>query len=374
MATTDFGKLSTAVKKLWIDKLDEHFMDEWFWSRNGMLGRSSTDTGSIMTNVKEFTETERGDVAVMHLVPDLVDDGTPGDETLDGREEEMEVETQEIRIDQLRHGVRRKGRMAEQRTVVRFRVTARKKLTRWRAEILDKLGFLTVAGIPYTKELNGATRPASSRLPALAFAADVSAPTSRRKFFAGTATSTATLTASDTISWNRLIEIKAQARRELIHPVQASGMDTYVVCMSTEQARDLKKDPNYQTAVANAKQRGDGNPLFKNAFAYPDGLILYDHTKVPTTLGLASGAKWGASGTVDGAQALLLGAQAIGFANLGSTMDWVEDPDKDYKNKPGISVGGIFGFKKPKWTRKEQDPNPQDYGVISFYTAAAALT
>lgn len=374
MATTDFGRLSTAVKKLWIDKFEEHFLDQFFWSRTGMLGKKSTDTGSVMTNVKEFTETERGDVAVMHLVPDLVDDGTPGDETLDGREEAMEVETQEIRIDQLRHGVRRQGRMAEQRTVIRFRVTARTKLTRWRAEIFDELAFLTVAGIPYTKELDGSTRPASSRLPALAFAADVSAPTSLRKVFAGTATSTATLTASDTMSWNRIIEIKAKARRELIHPLNMNGMDDYVLCMSTEQARDLKKDPNYQTAVANAKPRGGDNPLFKNAFAYPDGVILYDHTKVPTTLGLASGAKWGAAGTVDGAQALLMGQQALGFANLGSTMDWVEDPDKDYKNKPGISVGSIFGFKKPKWTRKEQDANPQDYGVISFYTAAAALT
>ena len=374
MALTDFGKLDSAVKQLWLDKIEDHFQEEFFFSRNGMLGKTATDVGAIMTQVKEFTDGERGAKAVMHLVPDLVDDGTPGDETLDGNEEEMEVETQTIQIDQLRHGVRRKGRMAEQKTVVRFRAQARKKLTRWRAEIMEELAFLTVAGIAYTKELDGSNRPLSSKISRLAFATDVTAPSTLRKFFAGTATSTAALTATDTMSWNRIIEVMALCNRMKIHPLRVSGKDRFCVVMSSEQARDLKKDPNYQAALAHGKERGDSNPLFMGAFAAVDKALLYEHTKVPTTLGLASGAKWGAAGTVDGAQALVLGAQAIGWANLGSTMDWVEDNDKDYKNKPGISVGGIFGFKKPVWTRKEQSATAQDYGVMSLYTAAAQLT
>ena len=143
--------------------------------------------------------------------------------------------------------------------------------------------------------------------------------------------------------------------------------------LSTEQMRDLKTDNTYQTLVSKAAPRGNDNPLFKGATAVVEGVILYDHQKTPNTLGLASGSRWGSGGTVHGAQALLLGAQALGFAALGN-MEMEESDNTDYGNRPGMSVGRIIGFKKPDWKSLFDNKTRQDFGVMSIYTAAAAST
>ncbi|MEY4300591.1 MAG: hypothetical protein RIR25_1827, partial [Verrucomicrobiota bacterium] len=212
-----------------------------------------------------------------------------------------------------------------------------------------------------------------SQLPLLSFAADVQAPSSGRSFFAGSATSTATLTASDKVQWNLLNSLQARAKRKRIKPIRAGGREYYAVVLSTEQMRDLKNDSNYQTIVSRAGVRGDTNPLFRGATAVVEGLVIYDHQKVFNTLGLATNSKWGASGTVDGAQGILMGAQALGFAEIGN-LDYSESDNTDYQNRPGMSVGRIIGMVKPRFQSIWDGRTTQDFGVLSFYTAASATS
>lgn len=371
MAETDFGALGTARKKLWSDNIWSFAMDKVFWHRSGMVGQGISDLNSIVHKVDELTKTTSGDKCVMMLVPELQSDGTAGDDTLIGNEESMGEDDVTITLDMLRHAVRSKGKMSEQRTVLRFRANAKQRLGIWLAQKIDELCFLTVSGVAYSKRLDGTTRPAGSAFNRLAFGSDVTAPSANRKFYAGTGTALNQLTAGDTLSWNRIVEVKAEAARRKIRPISEGGREYYVLLTHTYGGRDLGKDPTYQTACAQAEQRGSGNPLFTGARKIVDGTVIYEHNKVINSLGLPSGSLGGASGTVHWCQTLVLGAQAMAFAPIGDVA-YDEDPLMDYSNKPGISTGRMFGLLKPTFTRPEEGTE-EDFGVLSLYHAAAPI-
>jgi N4-gp56 family major capsid protein len=261
--------------------------------------------------------------------------------------------------------------MAEQRTVIRFRSTAREKLAFWLADKIDQMIFLMASGVAFTYNNDGSTRSSTSQLTQLSFAADVVAPSSGRQRFANVATSTATLQATDTMAWHMIVAAQAYAKRKRMKPIRSGGREWYGMVLSTEQCRDLKNDATYQTLTSRAAPRGNDNPLFRNALAVIDGVVLYEHNKVQTTLGLASGSKWGAAGTVDGAQALFMGAQAMGFATIND-IEYEEADQNDYKNRPGIAVGRIIGMLKPQFTSIPDSNTKQDFGIVNLYTASAA--
>lgn len=372
MSTVAFGALSDVQKKVFALTIFMAGRDESFFESNGFIGKSS---GAVIERITELTPTSRGDRVVMNLVNDLVGDGVAGDNQLEGQEEGLFNDAIELRIDQLRNAVRNRGKMAEQRTVLRFRTIANDKLSYWSAEKLDELKFLTLAGIPYTQKLDGSTR-AVSQLPQLAFAADVVAPSTGRRRFAGSATATGNLTAADKVTWNTAISLQAYCKRKKLRPIRAGGKEHYVLVLSTEGRKDLVMDPTYQQNVGRAGPRGSDSPLFKNALAVIDGVVIYEHNKVPTTLGLSSGNKWGSGGLVEGSQAFMLGAQAMGFSTLGA-IDYQESMLNDYGNRPAIAAGRMFGLVKPQFASLTDPdvngrPTKQDFGVVSFYHAIAA--
>ena len=368
MPTTDFGALSTARKKVWAADIWIAGRDANFWMSNGFVGAGMNN---VIQRITELTRTERGDECIMQLVADLQQDGIAGDNMLSGNEEPLFNDSVSIHLDQLRHGVRSKGQMSEQRTVIRFRSTAREKLAFWLADKIDQMIFLMASGVAFTLNNDGSTRSATSQLQQLAFAGDVVAPSSGRQKFANAATSTATLVATDTIAWHMIVSTQAYAKRKRMKPIRSGGREWDGMVLSTEQCRDLKNDPTYQTLTSRAAPRGNDNPLFRNALAVIDGVVLYEHNKTQTTLGLAGGSKWGAAGTVDGAQALFLGAQAMGFATIND-VEYEEADVNDYKNRPGIAVGRIIGMIKPQFTSIPDSNTKQDFGIINLYTASAA--
>lgn len=369
MAQTDFGALSAARKKLWSADVWQAGRDASFWFSNGFIGKGNNDNTRPIKRVTELTETDRGTECVMQLVLDMQTDGIVGDNTLTGNEEALVNDAQTIKIDMLRNAVKSKGAMAEQQTVIRFRAVAKEKLSFWLGDKIDELAFLTGSGRAYTLKTDGTTRT-SSQLPQLAFASDVVAASSGRKVFAGSATSEATLTASDTMSWNFLVDAKTLAYRKKVKPIREGGKEYFAVVMSPEQRRDLVTDTTYQTIVSRAAERGFSNPLFNNALAVVDGLILYAHNKVFNTLGLTGSTRWGAGGTVDGAQALLFGACGMGLATIGDSQ-MLEGDINDYGNQPGIGIGRKVGLLKPQFKSIPDNLTTQDFGIVSLYTAAA---
>lgn len=364
---TDFGGLTAAQKKVWSGKLWQQFRDESFWMSNGFI---SQGLNTPIHRVTELTKTARGLECVMQIVNDLEGDGTAGDNDLNGSEEAMVNDAQTIKIDLLAHAVKSKGQMSEQATVIRFREQAKDKLGFWLPDKIDEMMFLTAAGRAYTLNTDLSTR-GTSQLPSLAFAADVAAPSTNRVKYAGSATSEATLTASDKMSWNLCVTAKTYARRQGLRPIRQGGKEYYAMVMSPEQRRDLLLDSTYQTIVARAAEKGSKNPLFNNALAVVDGLILYEHRKVINTSGLTSGVdKWGSGNTVEGAQANLLGACALGFTTLGGG-EWLEGDSNDYGRKPAVGYQQMLGILKPKFKPTASSASQEDYGVIQVKTAAA---
>jgi N4-gp56 family major capsid protein len=364
---TDFGALSLAHKKLWAAEIWEAGRDASFWNANGFMGDGA---GSVIQRITDLTQTERGNECIMQLVADLTGDGVVGDNRLEDNEESMFNAAISLQIDQLRHGVRSKGAMSEQATIIRFRSQGKEKLGFWFGDKVDELMFLTATGRAYTLRLDGSTR-GTSQLPSLAFASDVAAASTNRIRHAGTATSEATLIASDTMTWSYIVGARAAAQRKRMKPIRSGGREYFAIVMSPEQGRDLRRSSDYMTNVGRAAERGSNNPLFKGAFAIVDGVVLYEHNKVFNTFGLTSSNKWGASGTIDGAHALMLGAQALGFAQLYDTK-YMESDNTDYGNRPGIAVGRMIGMLKPQWPSPVDGNTTEDFGIMSLKTAAAA--
>ncbi len=370
MATTDFGAITAMQKKLWQAKSWKAARDESFFFATGMVSSGNSDSKMPVQYVNELTQTTRGHKCVYHLLPDVGGDGVVDDAILKGNEQAMTASTKEIQISMLRNAVRNAGKMSEQKTVIRFRENARDQLGNWFSQKIDELGFLTVSGRAYTKYLDGSDRPLTSQLNSLSFAADVTAPSTNRIMAAGTATTSANLTAADTMDWASIVKACAVAERKRLKPVRYNGKSKYLIVMSTEAGRDLKNSPDYMTNVGRAGSQGNANPLFKGMFAEVDNAILFSHPKVYNTLGAASGSRFGSGSAVHGAQNLLLGAQALAFAKV-QDMEWGEEDD-DYGNSEGVSVGMMFGFQKPVFTSVYDANASEDFSVISLYSAATA--
>lgn len=365
MATTNFGRLTDEQKTVWS-------MDFWkAWRGYSFLNRyTGTGQDAIIQKITELTKDERGARAVITLVADLVGDGIAGDRTLEGNEEAMRSYDQVITLDQLRHANRNEGRMAEQKSIVRFREQSRDKLAWWMSDRVDQLAFLTMSGVSYAYKTDGTARVGSD-FPYLEFAADVSAPSTNRylvwdKTGFGVNTSIDNLVGGaigtgDYPTWEMLVEAKAYAKRNFIRPARTKdGVEVYHVFMHPDGVAKLKQDTNFLSILKEAGVRGDSNVLFKGTgidALVIDGLAIseFQHVYHPTN-----------SGSVKCQRVLLCGAQAMGFADLGNPM-W-EEETFDFKNQVGIAVGKILGFKKPKF-HTDVTNTVEDFGILAIDTA-----
>jgi N4-gp56 family major capsid protein len=375
MATTDFGAASALRVKEWSLTVTMQGRDDSFWFSNGFVSASTADQNKPIQRVTELSKTKRGLECVMPMAMDIsADAAVVGDNLLDGNESAIDTDYQAIRVDQIRFATKSAGEMSEQSTVLNFRTQSKDKLAFALSDVTDELGFLTAAGRAYTLNTDGTTR-GTSQLPSLTFAADVAAASTNRVIYAGSATSEATLTAADKMSWDLIIQAKAMAKRKRIRPIRMGGRSFYIMVMSTEQCRDLEQSPDYKTLQAQAMPRGLDNPLFTNAKKVVGDVVIHDHQKVFNTLGLSSGIRWGSGSTVHGAQAMLLGAQALGFAEItGDTgAGWRENPgSNDFGNRQSIGYGRKMGLLKPQYKSKYDSNTREDFGILSVKTAAAA--
>jgi len=174
MALTNFGLLTNEQKTIWS-------MDLWKNARNQSFINKflGSGTNAMIQHITSLKSSEKGARAVITLLADLQGDGVAGDRTLVGNEEGMQTFEQVIRIDQLRHANRHEGKMADQKSIVGFRDNSKNVLSYWLADRIDQMAFQTLAGIGFQFKPNGATRVGSD-LQYLEFAADVSAPSTRR--------------------------------------------------------------------------------------------------------------------------------------------------------------------------------------------------
>jgi N4-gp56 family major capsid protein len=380
MANTNFASLTSEQLTAWS-------RDFWRVARNMSFVNQFAGTGSnaMVQRVTELTKSDKGARAVITLLADMTGDGITGDYTLEGNEEALRAYDITIQLDQLRFANRLAGRLADQKSVVNFRETSRDALAYAMADRMDQLAFLTLSGVAYTHKTNGALRPTSAtaghELVDLEFASDVSAPTSARHLRVNgnnlSAGDTTAVAATDVMKYRHIVDLKAYAKDNYIRGIRGAGNDeVFHLFVTPQQMADLKLDSDFLANVRNAGVRGASNQLFAGSSSLMvDGVMVHEFRHVFSTEGATTGTsseagdpgyKWGADADVIGARALFCGAQSLAMADIG--MPEVVEDTFDYGNQAGISIGKIFGLRKPKYN-SDYNGSVQDFGVIALDTA-----
>jgi N4-gp56 family major capsid protein len=379
MANTNFSALTSEQLTIWS-------RDFWRVARNMSFINQFAGSGpnSMVQEISELTQSEKGARAVLTLLADMTGDGIVGDNTLEGNEEALRSFDIVVQLDQLRFANRLSGRLADQKSVVNFREHSRDALAYAMADRIDQLAFLSLAGIAYTNKNNGALRPvltSGQNLGDLTFNSDVTAPTSNRHkringndLAAGSVTS---ITASDTLKYRHIVDLKAFAKDQYIRGMRGAGNEEmYHFFVSPQVMADLKLDSDFLSNVRSAGIRGPNNELFAGSSSLMvDGVMVHEFRHVFNTSGATSGSsseagsagyKGGSGANVDYASCLFCGAQSLAMADIGLP-EIVEDTF-DYGNQNGISIGKIFGLKKPKYN-SDVTGQAEDFGVIRLDVA-----
>lgn len=136
------------------------------------------------------------------------------------------------------------------------------------------------------------------------------------------------------------------------------GRKLYGLLVNPAALFDLRTDATFQQAMREAMDRGKDNPLFKNAAAIWDDVIVYESERVPLFTNGGAGAEVGCHG-------VLMGAQA-GVWAWGQRGKVVQDTF-DYGNEHGYAYEMIAKAGKPVF-------NSKDYAVVGVTLACTNVT
>lgn len=368
MAKTNFAALDDPAKTVWSRDVWEQARDMSFTAK--FMGTSSN---SMIHRVTELTKTERGDSAIINLVPDMAEDGIVGDNEFGNDTVALKSTQDKVVIDQLRQAIKNTGRMSDQKSVINFREQARDQLSYWLSDRMDQMTFMTLAGYSFANNTDGSVRAdqGTNNLSDLAFnPTGMSATAGRhvRVLADGSLDdgNTAVMAAADTLSYKAIVRLQTLVKTRYLRGIRgAGGSEEFHLFVHPEALASLKVEQDFIDNQRHAGVRGDSNSLFAGGDSYKvDGLYIHTHRHVPTTLGTAT--KWGAGTNVEGCTGLLCGAQAMGFIDLDAPI-WDERDHFDFGNYFAIAYGKIFGMKKMQFKHAKKSTAAEgleDYGVI----------
>ena len=324
-------------KELFTQAKADTYMSRFFGGSNAAI--------HVMTDLKG----NRGKDVTFGLKMKIEGSGVTGDNTLAGNEVAIDTYTQTITLDQLRQGVLSKGKMADKKVLIDFRVEALDSLKVWFAETMEK---------DLIDTLSGATGTLTAGINSATWAyADNTYTTWNDNGTIKVTTPASALAVDDTIT-PELIS-SAVARCKLadpkFRPIRAGGKDYYLLLVHPESAHELKNDSDWQAAQQNAMPRGTDNPLFTGALGMWDGVVVHEHDLIQKV-------------TVNSLNAnrnLMLGSQAAAVA-FGGDHQWHEET-VDRGNKLSISAAIIYEMAKTSF-------NSSDFAVMEVLCATSTLT
>lgn len=346
MATTNFPLNHPQAVRLWSAKLFQEALKATSFSP--FIGDS---TASIIQQKHELRRSA-GSRITTGLRMQLVGAGVSGDATLEGNEESLNIYSDDLYIDQLRHAVKNAGRMSDQRVLFSVREEARQGLTDWWADRFDTAIANQLAGNTAQTDLKYTGNNAT-----IAF-------DSSHVVYGGAGTSEADVASKGTAAKFTLDLIdkcvtKAQTLTPTVRPIRHNGKDCYAMFLHPFQVRDLRTSTatGQWLDIQKAAMTGGvttNNPIFTGALGMYNNTYLYPAVRMPEVLSTVRRAVF------CGAQAAVM---AFGRENSSpSAMTWVEEKF-DYGNQYGISAASIFGVKKSVF-------NSLDFGVITVPTYA----
>lgn len=341
MGITTQDSSNALTKKIWEEKLFRETVPESYWSR--FMGN---DAASLV-QVKTELEKDQGDTINFGLVARLTAGGVQGDTLLKGNEEPLNFYDDKVTLDQYRNGVVSRGRMARKRPAFSVPDEARTALKQWGVEKIDKLCFSAITQTPsfvIYRDGGASGAPAKTTTAATAKSALTAANSKLNLGFFG---------------YMRTMARTGNDRQFVpLRPIKIKGREWYILLAHEDVLYDIKQDTNFQQAQREAQERSDEHPLFTGATAIYDQVIVHAHEFMPK-------ASDGGGGTVDWAQCVLMGAQALTWA--WGMRPFMEEENDDYGNQLGWAWNMICGVKKPVF-------NSQDYGSIGVYLARTKVS
>ena len=321
-------------KQLWAkDAWYSALRGTFFWK---FFNRRPDDKNSVVFYTEDLRRDKGGTYNISLMTP-LVGEGVEDDAVLESNEEALIYYDMSMSLKEYAHAVRLKGRLAEQKAAVNMRKDAKQALSDWLMRKVDKTFVEALSANPSTN----------------------------RVLYGGDATSDATIDSSDTFATSLISKAKRKAQlatlgsnnaEAKIRPLRIDGQDHYICLVHPYQAKALKAEAAWQQAQREANVRGDKNPIFSGALGIWDGVVIYEYERIKTY------STWGSNGTLTGARALFLGAQAAALAVAkGPTWD---EKEFDYGRKAGFAISVIAAIAKPVF-------NSEDYAVIALDTYIA---
>jgi N4-gp56 family major capsid protein len=334
MALTSYSVNSPEAVKLWSDQLSREALKATWVSK--FIGQSSDSLIQEKTDFKKSA----GDRLTVILRRQLTGDGVLGDAPLEGNEERLATFTDNLLIDQLRHGVRSAGKMTEQRIPFSIREEAKDGLRDWIQDRLDTAFFNHLCGFTPQTDLRYA-----GNNPILA-ATSVYRPNARAN--------DQSLVAGDefTLQMIDAAVVRAKLANPIMRPLRMNGEDRYVLFLHPNQVVQLRTNTSngQWLDIQKAATQGDGsrnNPIFTGALGMYNGVILHEAYRVTNGVNSSTGAA-----VANTRRAVLAGAQAVlmgwGKGDSMGSWDWKEKLF-DYDNELGVKAGAIFGMKATRY-------------------------
>lgn len=322
--------------------------------------------------VLRHLENDSGDKISYDLVMQLKMQPVEGDNTLEGKEEDLNFYTDSVLIDQMRGGVNTGGRMTRKRTIHDLRKIARARQSDWWARVFDELFFMYLSGA------RGVNTDFIYPTSYTGFASNsFVAPDSSHQLYAGAATSKLSLASTDKITLATVDKAVVKATMlgggttgiPGIEPIQVEGENHYVLLMNPFQSYDVRTNTStgqwLDIQKAAATSEGRNNPIYKGGLGKYNNVVLHEHK------GVIRFSDYGAGSNVAAARALFLGRQAavvaFGSSGNGLRFDWHEE-SRDNGNQAVITTSTICGIKKTAFTISSTS---RDFGVIAIDAAAA---
>lgn len=332
MAETQFATGNALTRKVWSAKVWRESVKDIFFNkfmgRKGYQGQMKAPDLDAIITVKQDLTKEKGDKITIPLRMRLTAEATNTESaSLEGNEESMTFYDYSITLVERGHAVKAKNKMALQRPAFDLRVEFKDGLRDWLTEYLDR-----------------------TTMDALS-----TSPTSGETVWPNDATSTGTIETADVMSTTLIATAKRTARLATpkVRPVMVGGKEYYVLLLHDFQFKAIQAESTWTQAQREAGVRGLDNPIFSGAEGVWDGVILHKYERVNTF------GNWGSGSNLDGAYALLLGAQA-GVQAYAQYPQWYEKMF-DYGRIPGVATDLI-------WEAGKTVFNSKDYAVITVPT------
>ncbi|WP_151721058.1 N4-gp56 family major capsid protein [Acinetobacter ursingii] len=365
---------SPMAKKHYAGALFTSTMAKSWVMKNLIVNANRVDKGAQMANapivvLNDLTKGE-GDAITYDLYMQITGAPTFGDDNLEGNLETLSAYSDEITINQVRHGVDVGGRMSNKRTVNDNRAISKTKLTEWFANFFDQTVHMELAG---RRGQNPFLVPKGVKY-AIRDTHEFEDYDADHLLYGGMATSKASLTADDKFGLAVLDEALVKACTEggdadnkvRLTPLDKNGEDAFMCIIHPYQLHDLRHDAGtagwLEIQKAAAGSDGQNSPLFKNKVGEYRGITIKTHKNVSLEN------NYGAGGNIKSARASFMGRQALvaAFGNASSAnlrADWTEKTIDVDDNKHVISGRMMFAVKRPRF-------NDQDVNSYAIDTAA----